>query len=83
MSLLLYFAVVTLQIDGALTRSIFEGDFTDICVSKNIETVRAVNFSLTPMDESTGGIYMYVQMYNVGVSAMYHILLYIGIAIGN
>ena len=48
-------AAVTIQIDGLPTRSIFEGDSTHVCVSKDIESVRPVNFSLTQMDRSAGG----------------------------
>ena len=55
-SIPLCLAVVIIQVDPPLTRTILEGGSTDVCVSKNIESVRAVNFSLTPIDGSAGGM---------------------------
>ena len=54
-SIPLCLAVVIIQIDPPLTRTISEGGSTNVCVSKDIGSVRAVNFSLTPMDGSAGG----------------------------
>ena len=49
-------AVVIIQINPPLTRTISEGESTDICVSKNIGSIRAVNFTLTSLDGSAGGM---------------------------
>ena len=56
-------AVVIVQIDPPLTRTISEGEYTDVCVSKDIGSVRAVNFSLTLMDGSAGGVLKYVYLF--------------------
>ena len=45
---------VTARIDGAPTRIVDEGDSIDICVSKDIESVRGVNFELLPQPGSAG-----------------------------
>jgi hypothetical protein len=47
--------VVVIQIDPPLTRTISEGESTDVCVSKNLASTRPVNFSLTSMDGTAGG----------------------------
>lgn len=51
--------VVTLGIEGAASRNVFEGDSTDVCVSKDIQTVRPVNFLLTPIPGSAERTYIY------------------------
>lgn len=51
-----FLTVVTLRIDGSSTRTIFEGSSTDVCVTKDIATVRIANFSLTPIDGTATGI---------------------------
>ena len=52
-----FLTVVTLRIDAPLTRTIFEGSSTDVCVSKDIATVRIANFSLTPMEGTANGMH--------------------------
>ena len=68
-SIPLCLTVVTIQIDPPLTRTISEGSSTDVCVSKDIGSVRAVNFSLTPMDGSAGGMLKCI-LIQCGVCAM-------------
>ena len=58
---MLFPTVVTLGIEGAASRNVFEGDSTDVCVSKDIQTVRAVNFLLTPIPGSAERMYTYIQ----------------------
>ena len=55
----LCFTVVVIQIDPPLTRTISEGESTDVCVSKNLASTRPVNFSLTSMDGTAGGMLMW------------------------
>ncbi|CAI8014103.1 hypothetical protein GBAR_LOCUS8848, partial [Geodia barretti] len=45
---------VTLGIDGTTSRSLFEGDSIDVCVSKDTVTARVVNFLLTALPGSAG-----------------------------
>lgn len=52
-----FLTVVTIGIDEPLTRTIFEGDSTDVCVSKDIATVRSPSFSLTPMEGTASGMH--------------------------
>ena len=47
-------SVVTLGIDGTTSRSLFEGDSIDVCVSKDTVTARVVNFLLTTLPGSAG-----------------------------
>ena len=47
-------ADVTARINGPPTRRVDEGDSIDICVSKDIVSVRGVNFELQPQPGSAG-----------------------------
>ena len=60
-STLCIYAVVVIRIEGESTRSVAEGDSIDICVSKNIQSIRDVNFALTPVPRTAGGMFVYIE----------------------
>ena len=60
-TLCILYAVVVIRIEGESTRSVAEGDSIDICVSKNIQSIRDVNFALTPVPRTAGGMFVYIE----------------------